>query len=67
MPIHVFCEACGAFTPLNIIETIKIKSGIDGVRFECERCGHTWWQVDDYREELEEDQPSIIKQTKRTE
>ena len=54
MPIHVFCEECRDFTRLNIIERKEIEPGLDANHFKCNICGYTWWEVDDYRDELEE-------------
>ena len=53
MPIYVFCNTCLSFTRIKIIETVNIKPGIDGVHFERQNCGATWWEVDDARDEEE--------------
>lgn len=55
MPIEVFCMGCKDFTPMNIIETVKMEPGLEENHFKCKKCGYDWWEVDDYRDELEEE------------
>jgi len=53
MPIEVFCMGCKDFTPMNIIETVEMEPGLDEHHFKCAKCGYDWWEVDDYRDELD--------------
>lgn len=52
--IFVFCELCLELTKMKIIETVNIKPGVTGIHYECEKCGETWWKVDDSRGIIEE-------------
>lgn len=61
MPISVYCTGCRSFTRLNIIERKEVEPGLDIHHFKCELCGYTWWEVDDYRCELEEDVLSNVQ------
>ena len=58
MPIHVFCEGCRDFVRMKDLETIEeheIVVGLVARRTVCKHCGNDKWEVDDYREEIEDE------------
>lgn len=53
MPIFVFCPRCQHEINMDILKTTELEHQIDAHKMYCEVCGHTWWEVDDYRGEEE--------------